>query len=213
MSHLKRQNIPKNWPVPKKGSTFIVRASSKGIPVLVLLRDVLKIARTRKEIKRAIFEKNILVCGKVINDEKKNMELFEVLTLVPSNKNQKLVLSEKGKYEAKEIKESEKDKKISKIINKKVLKKKKVQLNLWDGRNYLTDLKCSVNDSVIIDFKKNKIEKCLELKEKSKIFIIGGKHAGRQGTIGKIDKKLKIAEVDSEKEKINVLIKQLMVIE
>ena len=59
MSHLKRQNIPKNWPVPKKGSTFIVRASSKGIPVLVLLRDVLKIARTRKEIKRAIFEKNI----------------------------------------------------------------------------------------------------------------------------------------------------------
>ena len=213
MSHLKRQNIPKNWPVPKKGSTFIVRASSKGIPVLVLLRDVLKIARTRKEIKRAIFEKNILVCGKVINDEKKNMELFDVLTLVPSNKNYKLVLSEKGKYEAKEIKESEKDKKISKIINKKVLKKKKVQLNLWDGRNYLTDLKCSVNDSVIIDFKKNKIEKCLELKEKSKIFIIGGKHAGRQGTIGKIDKKLKIAEVDSEKEKINVLIKQLMVIE
>jgi len=213
MSHLKRQNFPKSWPVPRKGSKFIVKTSLKGIPVLILLRDILKIARTRKEIKKAIFEKNILVCGKIIKDEKKNLELFDILTLVSSKKNYRLTLSEKGKYELKEIKESEKDKKISKIINKKILKKKKIQLNLLDGRNYLTDLKCFVNDSVIIDLKKNKIEKCLNLKENSKIFIIGGKHTGKQGTIQKIDKKLKIAEIDSDKNKINVLIKQLMVIE
>jgi len=213
MSHLKRQNFPKSWPVPRKGSKFIVKTSSKGIPVLILLRDILKIARTRKEIKKAIFEKNILVCGKIIKDEKKNMELFDVLTLVPSKKNYRLVLSEKGKYELKEIKESEKDKKVSKIINKKILKKKKIQLNLLDGRNYLTDLKCSVNDSAIIDLKKNKVEKCLNLKENAKISIIGGKHTGKQGTIQKIDKKLKIAEINSDKNKINVLIKQLMVIE
>lgn len=213
MSHLKRQNFPKSWPVPRKGSKFIVKASSKGIPILVLLRDVLKITRTRKEIKQAIFAKNVLVCGKVIKDERKNIELFDIITLVPSKKNYQLSLSEKGKYELKEIKESEKDKKVSKIINKKILKKKKTQLNLLDGRNYLTDLKCSVNDSVIINLKKNQIEKCLDLKEKAKIFIIGGKHAGKQGIIQKIDKKLKIAEVESDKQKINVLIKQLMVVE
>ena len=50
--HLKRQATPKNWPVPRKGTTFIVTPNSKGLPVLILLRDLLKIAKDRSEVKR-----------------------------------------------------------------------------------------------------------------------------------------------------------------
>lgn len=213
MSHLKRQTIPTSWPIPRKGTKYIIKSGSKGMPLLVVLRDVLKLARTRKEVKRAINEKNILVCGKIVKNEKKNMELFDTLTIVSANKSYKLSLSEKRKYQLEEIKNTEKDSKISKIINKKVLKGKKIQLNLLDGRNYFGKIKCLVNDSVIIDLKKNQIEKCLPFKEKSKVIVIGGKHMGKKGIIQKIDNKLKIAEIGENNKKLNVLIKQLMVIE
>ncbi len=213
MTHVKRQAAPKAWPIPRKGTKFIIRGESTGIPILILLRDVLKIARTKKEVKRAIFEKNLMVCGKLVKDVRKNVELFDVITLVSSKKNYKLIFTENGKYTLMEIKESEKDKKITKIINKKILKGKKTQLNLLDGRNYLSTIKCAVNDSVIIDFKKNAIEKVLPLKEKTNAIVIGGKHIGKTGVIQKIDKDLKIAEIESNKQKLNVLIRHLMVLE
>jgi len=103
--------------------------------------------------------------------------------------------------------------KISKIINKKILKGKKIQLNLGDGRNFLSDIKCSVNDSVLIDLKKRKIEKCLPLKEKAEILVFAGKHSGKKGKINKMDLKKKTAELLFKDGKINVLIKQLIVIE
>ena len=213
MSHIKRQSAPKEWPIPRKGSKFIVKASSKGIPILVLLRDFLKLARTRKEVKKAIHNKNLAVCGKLVKDEKKNVELLDTITIVSSKKNYKLILSEKGKYDLEEISEKEKNQKIAKIINKKMLKEKKLQLNLSDGRNYLTEHKSKVNDSVVISFEKNKIEKFLPLKESAKVLVFDGKHAGKKGIIKKINEKLKMAEIEFDKNPLNVLIKQLMVIE
>ncbi len=213
MSHIKRQSAPKEWPIPRKGSKFIVKASSKGIPILVLLRDFLKLARTRKEVKKAIHNKNLAVCGKLVKDEKKNVELLDTITIVSSKKNYKLILSEKGKYDLEEISEKEKNQKIAKIINKKMLKEKKLQLNLSDGRNYLTEHKSKVNDSVVINFEKNKIEKFLPLKESAKVLVFDGKHAGKKGIIKKINEKLKMAEIEFDKNPLNVLIKQLMVIE
>jgi small subunit ribosomal protein S4e len=211
MSHLKRKSIPKEWPISRKGSTFVAKNISKGVPVLVVLRDLLKIVRNRKEVKKAIYMKHILVSNRIVDDEKKAMELFDTLTIIPSKKNYKLILSEHGKYDVEEISEKEAKEKVSKIIGKKVVKNKKTQLNLWDGRNYLSDIKCQVNDSVIIDLEKNKILKCLPLKEKCEVLIIGGKHAGAKGIVQKIDLEEKMVEVKTKEDKFNVLIKQIMV--
>ena len=51
----------------------------------------------------------------------------------------------------------------------------------------------------------------IPLKEKSEISVIGGKHSGAQGKILKIIPEHKMVEVESEKEKFNVLIKQIMI--
>jgi small subunit ribosomal protein S4e len=212
MSHLKRQAVPKEWPIARKGTTFVVKSSSKGVPVLVVLRDMLRIAQNRKEVKKAIHMKHLIISNKVVNDEKKCLELFDILTIIPSKKNYKLILSEKGKYDLEEISEKETKEKIAKIIDKKSLKNKKVQLNLWDGRNYITDIKCEVNDSVIIDLEKNKISKCIPLKEKTKVLVIGGKHAGLSGVIETLKPELKMVEIKTNTSKFNVLIKQLMVV-
>jgi len=214
MAHLKRQKIPKNWPIPRKGTTFVVKPiSMKGIPILIILRDLLKIAQTRKEVKKAIHKKNLLLNNKLVKDEKMALVLFDTLSLLPSKTYYKLGFSKKGKFELKEIKENEANKKIAKIINKKVLKGKKVQLNLSDGINFLSDIKCSTNDSVLINFKDKKIEKFISLKEKAKVIIFAGKHVGETGVIKELKPERKMAKINNGKKDINILIKHLMVTE
>ena len=93
----------------------------------------------------------------------------------------------------------------------KILRGKKVQLNLSDGRNYLSDIKCKVNDSVIINFKNEKIEKCLSLAEKKEVVVFAGKHAGKIGVIRKMKAGDRMVEIEDDEKKINVLIKQIMV--
>lgn len=216
MKHLKRQNMPKNWPVARKGTTFVVRPNfekEKGLPILIILRDILKIARNRKEVKKALYLQSILVNGKVEKEEKNGAVLFDTITIVPSKKNYRVILDEKGRLSLEEIKESENNKKIAKIMDKKILKGKKVQLNFSDGRNLLYPQKCQVGDSALINLKEKKIEKIIPIKEKNEVLIYAGKHAGKKGIVESIEKEKKMAIIEYGKEKINVLTKQIMAIE
>ncbi|MBU2052791.1 MAG: hypothetical protein ABIJ14_01425 [Nanoarchaeota archaeon] len=214
--HLKRQKAPKRWPIPRKGTKYVVRPNfnpQRGVPLLIVLRDILKICQNRKEVKNAIHEKKILHNNKLATDDKNSALLFDTISIIPSKKHYRLVLSKLGKYSLEDIKESELNSKIAKIINKKTLKGKKVQLNLRGGGNFISDIKCNTRDSVVINFKDKKIEKCLPLKEKSKAVVFDGKHAGKHGEINKLMPERKMAGLIVDGEKINVLIKQLMVVE
>ncbi len=214
--HLKRQKVPKRWPIPRKGTAYVVKPNfgiKNGIPILVILRDLLKIAQNRKEVKKALYAKNVLLNDVPIKNEKNSAFLFDIITLVPSKKSYKLIFNEHGKFEAEEIKEAESHSKIFKIINKKTLKGKKTQLNLKDGKNFISDLKCKVNDSVIFDFKKGNITKCLPLKEKSNAFVFAGNHSGSIGNITKIDLGKKMIELKTKDKTLNILIKQMIVLE
>lgn len=214
--HLKRQEISKNWPLPRKGSVYVVRPKSnldKTIPILVIIRDILGIAKTKKEVKKIIHEKNVIINGKIVYDEKNSIGLFDVLSIPLIKKNYKLDLTENGKFKLDEIKESESGTKIAKITNKTLIKGKKIQLNFSDGRNILSQEKCKTNDSALINFKTKKIEKIIPLKENSKVIIFSGKHIGEVGKIVKLNEKDKTAIISVGDNKANVLIKQIMVID
>ncbi len=216
MAHLKRQFSPKSWPIERKGTTYVIKSNfsfREGVPLLVVLRDMLKLCQNRSEAKRAIHSKQIVVNGKSARDEKNTLLFLDTINVLPMKKAYRLELSEKGKFYLKEIKESEADKKIAKIINKKILRGKKVQLNLSDGRNFISDIKCKINDSAEINLKEGKIEKCLPLKEKAKVIVFAGKHTGKLGEIMKINLEEKIVKVKAGEKEINILINQLMVIE
>jgi small subunit ribosomal protein S4e len=214
--HLKRESVPKSWPITRKGTAYVVRPSSslnEGIPVLVVLRDIMEVAQNRKEVKKIIHANQIMVNQRLVKDEKKSLSLFDTISLVPLKKSYRLTLTEKGKFKLEEISEKEAGEKIAKIINKKVLNGKKVQLNLSDGRNILDNRKCKVNDSVVVNLKENKVEKVMEIKDKVKAMVMGGKHAGRSGQIENIDLDKKMALIETkDKEKINVLTKHIMAI-
>ena len=101
MKHLKRRKIPKSWPISRKGTKYVIKPSfglRNGLPLVVALRDVLKVAKNRKEVKKAIHEKNILINGSTVKEEKTNVQLFDKITLVPSKTNYQLNLSANGKF-------------------------------------------------------------------------------------------------------------------
>jgi small subunit ribosomal protein S4e len=216
MSHLSRQEKPKKWPIEKKGTTYLVTPNSNiddGMSLLTILRDVLKIADNRKEVKAMIHERQVLVNEKPAIDEKNSVLFFDTLRIIPLKKNYRLGLTENGKFNLEEISEKDAEKKVTKIVNKKILKGKKTQLNFFDGRNILSDEKCNMNDSVVVKLKENKIEKCLPLKEKAKVIVFAGKHSGKTGVIENLNLEEKTAKVKTTEKEINILIKQLMVIE
>jgi small subunit ribosomal protein S4e len=214
MGYLKRQKVPKNWPIARKGRTYVVKPGfsvDKGVPMLVILRDILGLAENRREAKRIIHAKQVLLNNKPVQDDKHNVLLFDCVGIVPTNKFYKLGLSANGKFGLEEVDANAAGKKVSKIIDKKTLKGKKTQLNFSDGRNVLSDLKCNVGDSVLINLLEKKLEKCIPLAEKAKVIVFEGKHAGETGVIDKLTDKT--AEIKREDGKVDILIKQLMVVE
>ncbi len=187
MAHIKKTVMPKTWPVPRKGKgkRYVAvpsHATRKGISLLFLLRDVLKIAQTRKEVRHMTLNGMVMVNNKVRSDENFPLQVFDVLNLELAKKNYRLKIVNK-KFSLVEISNKEAGSKIVKIIGKKILSEGKVQMNLDDGQNVLSKDKFSVGDSIVLDTKKNVVSKVLALKKGSKVEIVGGKHAGEKGEL------------------------------
>jgi len=196
MAHTKRQTTSKKWPIKRKGTKFVVvpRSNKKrGIPLLIIIRDILKLVANRKELKQILNKKEIKVNGKVAKDDKQSLLLFDVIKIEKAGKEYQVLISKKGKIKIQETKD--RNLKISKVIGKNILKKGKTQINLDDGRNLIFGQKISIGDSVVFNFSTNKIEKVLELKKGAKVLVIGGRHIGENGEI-----------VDAEEEKLEAVI-------
>lgn len=203
MTHLKRQKMPKTWPLKRKGKKYLVSCANKNtIPAAIFFRDVMGIGKTKKEIKKIVHDKMIKLNNKILIDEKAAIGLFDVFEI--NGKKFRLVIKNK-KFCPEETNET---KKIAKIIGKKILKGNKIQINLSDGRNCLLKEKASVNDSLIVDLDKKKIE-VLPFKEKNEAIFLSGKHLGETGKIESIGKNVVI---NINGEKINATKKNLMII-
>lgn len=207
--HLTRNEVPKTWPIARKGTKSIVVPShnkKNGIPVLILLRDILKVGKIRKEVEKIVREGKIKVNGRVIKDDKFALVFWDILSV--GEKNYKLVLENK-KFKLQETKDKEK---IIKIVGKKIMPKGAVQINLQDGRNILSKEKMDINDSLVINFE-GKIVKKIGLKENSRIVVISGSHIGEEGKIEKINEDKREATVLIKKEEVNLNLERVMAIE
>jgi small subunit ribosomal protein S4e len=211
--HLKRNTVEKTWPITRKGTKYLIvpnNAKKKGIPLLVVMREMLELVKTRKELKKIINEGKLLVNEKPIKEDKSILQLFDVLSLPVLKKTYRLTIGENKKFSMMEIKDSESKTKISKIIGKKVIKGNKIQINLSDGRNILSDEQVLVGDSVEIEFDGKKIKKVLQVKEKSKVLVIKGKHMGQFGEVKKIEEDNVI--IESGKKEIKITEEEIIVL-
>jgi small subunit ribosomal protein S4e len=204
--YVKRQTVAKSWPIPRKGTKYIVVAShekNRGLPVLIILRDLLKIAENRKEVKKILNQELISVNDKIVKKSEFSVLPFDNIKI--GKKNYELSFSDKNKFM---LKETTKIERILKVVGKNILKKKRIQLNLLYGKNIITDEKVKMGDSVVLAGRK--IVKILSLEKGKEAVVFAGKHKGREGKIEKIEDK--IATLSYKEEKINAPVKNIMVI-
>ncbi|MGB9703141.1 MAG: S4 domain-containing protein [Candidatus Micrarchaeia archaeon] len=220
--HLKRIAVSKKLKVPRKGFKYIVKPLPgrhklvESIPLLVVIRDYLKLATTAKEAKKIIKNGEVFVDGEPIKEEKFGVGLFDIIEIPKLKIKKRVVLGNKGVLELSDISEEEVTKKLCMIKNK-YYNKGKIMITLHDGRNVEADNSFHVGDSVIFNVKSKKIEKHLPLKENSKCLVLSGKLTGRVVKVKKIisgsatTQKNALVEIENEERVIPT--KSLCVIE
>lgn len=188
MSHLKRFFAPKTWVVKRKGIKFVLRPSpgmhslKLGLPLTILFRDLLGYANNLREVKHILLNNNVLVDGVRRKEYKFLVGIFDVIE-IKETKELFRVIFDKKKIGLSKIEKNEANLKPCKIIGKKKIGKK-IQLNLYDGKNLLVDKDIyKVGDTVVIELPKNRIKNHLKLEKGNLIYLFGGKHIGLFGSI------------------------------
>ena len=183
--HLKRQAVKTKLPIKRKGTTYVARALSNpnnSVPLLIAVRDMLKLAKTKRELEKMIIAKQLKINGRVCIDHRESIALFNILE---AGKKYSLTILPTGRFALEETKSSDR---LCKVTGKKLVSGNRIQLNLHDGTNLLSKDKIDVEDSVYLT-SDGKIKKHLSLEKGAKVFIISGKYIGLNGTVSSIEGK------------------------
>jgi small subunit ribosomal protein S4e len=214
--YIKRQQIKKFWPVPRKGTKYLSAPSheiTKAVPLVIVMRDVLRLVKTKKELKRLVNENKIMINGKIVKDVNYPLVVFDSLSFPHIKKYYRAILKRK-KIGIEEIDEKKASNRAYKVVDKKQLKDKKIQLNLNNGKNIICDKKISTGDFVVLENNTNKIIENLSLGKGSEVIVMRGKHIGARGKIKDISEEgnNRIADIKrDDEEEIKVDVKNLFI--
>ena len=189
-NEMKRLTAPRSWPVKRKTSAWITKPSpgahaiEESIPVNVVLRDLLHLCQTAKEVRQMLQEKLVLVDGKVVTNLKQGIGLMDVLSLPKINTHYRMVMDRRGKLQLVSVPEAKASWKLCRIDNKSTVPGGKTQLNLHDGRNILVeDDKYKTGDVLKIEIPSQKILDVYRLDKGSIALITSGANVGEAATV------------------------------
>ena len=193
-NHQKRLSAPNAWPVERKTATFTVKAGAgphgeAGVPLVILLRDVLGYVDSTKEARYALNNDSILVNGDAVSDEQRPIGMFDILAFPERGEYFRVFPDEGGRLALTPIDEEAAGSRLGKITNKTVVPGGAVQLTLHDGTNVRVDddADYDTNDSIVVDNETKAIVAHFEYEEGALVTAVAGQHAGQIGEIDAID--------------------------
>jgi len=199
---LKRKPAPRFWPIHRKESPWVVKPSAgphsleSCLPLAVVLRDVLGIAKTRKEAKTIVSQEKLYVNGKVRRRDDFSVGLMDVISMPEVNMLFRVMPSYKGLV-LHPINKEEAGFKLCRIEDKACTRNGQIQLNLHDGSNMLVKVADPKNpqedvyetlDTLKISLSENQVLEQVKMKEHDFAIITGGKNVGKYGKIVEIEK-------------------------
>jgi small subunit ribosomal protein S4e len=192
--HQKRLSVPKSWPVERKTETFTVKAGAgphgeDGVPLLVLLRDVLGYVDSRKEARYALDQGTVLVNGEPADDERRPIGMFDILAFTERGEYFRVFPDEGGRLALTPIDEGSAGSKLSKVEDRTHVPGGDVQLNLHDGANLPVeaDDDYAPGDSVVVDNDDGTVVAHFVYQEGAMVTAVRGQHAGEVGHVERID--------------------------
>ena len=191
--HIKRLNAPKAIKLHRKERVWSIKTSpgphkiNEAIPLGLIIRDYLKLADTLKETKNVLSNKEILVDGKTIKNHKYSCGLMDVISIPALKKDYRILFDKRGKLTLVPIETDDAKWKLCKIEKKTIIKERRVQLNLHDGRNKIVEKdQYKTGDVLKINFKDKKIDDIYKFEKGTVSMITGGSHIGEVANISDI---------------------------
>jgi small subunit ribosomal protein S4e len=192
-NHQKRLSVPKSWPVERKTETFTVKADAgphgeAGVPLLILVRDVLGYVDTRKEARYALNQDNVVINGKAVSDEERPVGMFDIMAFDEREEYYRVFPDEGGRLALTPIDEDSARSKLGKIVGKRQLSGGRTQLTLHDGHTLLVDDgdPYAGSDSIVIANADDEIVAHFPAEVGALVTAVAGEHAGEIGTIDEI---------------------------
>jgi small subunit ribosomal protein S4e len=192
--HQKRLSVPKSWPVERKTETFTVKADAgphgeEGVPLVVLLRDVLGYVDSKKEARYALNQGSVLVNGDAVSDEQRPIGMFDLVVFEERGEQYRVFPDEGGRLALTSIDVDAADAKLGKITGKQQVTGGDTQLALHDGQTLqLADAsEYAAKDSIVVGFEDDEIVAHFPYEEGALVTAVRGSHAGEIGEIAEID--------------------------
>ena len=198
---LKRKPAPDFWPIHKKEFTWVVKPASGPhsletcLPLTLVLREVLEVAKTKKEAGMILSEGKVIVDGKVRRKADFPVGLMDVISLPDLDKSYRVLPSNKG-LSLSSISKSEAAFKLSRVEDK-ITVSGGMQIALHDGSNLLVKVADPKNpaevtyetfDVLKLSLPDKQVEGVLKTKVGNLAVITGGKNIGKMGKIVEIEK-------------------------
>ena len=85
-NHLKRLAMPRSWPLPRKTTVWVTRPAPGAhslehcMPITLVLRDVLGMAKTAREVRYILHNELAKVDGRIVKDTRRGVGLMDVLS-------------------------------------------------------------------------------------------------------------------------------------
>ena len=184
-AHLKRIAAPKRYHILRKASVYLMKTipgahkKDNSLPLAVLLRDSLRLINTSREAKRILNDNKVLIDQKARRELRLPVGLMDVVSIPSLEQNFRILFGTDGRVKLIKITQENAKFKLCKILNKTRITNGKLQLNLHDGRNIITeDTSIKTGDTLKIALPDQKVLKHIALEKGVKVMITNGKHIG-----------------------------------
>ncbi len=209
--HQKRLAVPKSWPVERKEETYTTKAAAgphgeAGVPLIIVLRDVLGYVDSKKEARYALGQDSVLVNGQPISDERQPIGMFDILAFREREEYYRVFPDEGGRLSLIPIDEASAGSKLGKIVGKRQVPGGDTQLSLHNGETLLVEDATAYdgNDSIVVSNDDREEQSSSDhasgqspraddeivahftYEEGALVTAVSGAHAGRVGTIDEI---------------------------
>jgi len=190
---LKRQMAPQFWGITRKDKRFVITTKpgphkkNFAIPTAVFLRDTLKIVTSLREAKASIYAGKIKIDGVVRKSLHHAIGLMDVVELENVSDVYRLVPTEGKILKPIKINESEKSKKLVRIVTKTSINKGIIQTGFHDGRSTLAEVNGKIGDTCLMQIPDQKILDIIKLEAGCQGLVTRGINAGQIGKVESVE--------------------------
>ncbi|MEM3684707.1 MAG: 30S ribosomal protein S4e [Conexivisphaerales archaeon] len=195
-NRLKREAAPRFYSVPRKSYPFLTLQSpgphprSMSYDPITILRDLLAVARTKKEAEYVVKSGKFVVDGKARTSIKFPVGLMDVLEFKGTETAFRMLPWKGSPIHPFAIPQSEKNVKLCRITSKVTVKGGKIQIGTHDGRTFIVEdgTKFAVGDTILLDLNEGTVKSTIPLKKGVLALITGGKRLGKIGEVVEVNK-------------------------